>query len=88
MQKLNTDLAEPEDDLILIDKLNFGKRLRQAGHFCKANELFFEVYKQDRNLSKAKELKFTLDCTITEIKNEGKFFSEDDIWKVFNQICW
>ena len=86
LQKRKKDLTEPEDDLISdIDiefKVNLGIRLRDSGHFCKANELLLDVFRQDKKTSQAKELKFTLDCTIVEMKQAGRFFYEEVIWKV------
>ena len=54
MHKLRTDLAEPENDLFVIESdfyVNLGTKLRQAGQFFKANELFFEVCKWDRKIT-------------------------------------
>ena len=84
--KRNTDLAEPEDDFVTEDTVNLGIIFRNSGHFCKAKELFLDAFRQDRNTSQAKKLKFTLDFTIEEMNQAGKFFSEEVIWKAAAQI--
>ena len=68
-------------------KVDLGIRLRQSGQFCKANELFYDVYKQEKKVLNSKQLKFTLDQTIKDMKNAGHLFSEEVIRKVFAQIC-
>ena len=84
MRKLSSDLAEPENDLTINSdvNVNLGIKLRQSGQFCRANELFLEAYRQDRKILQVKKLNFTLDNTFTDLKNAGKFFSEETLWKV------